>query len=103
MGFGMLVAGTSVNALQVYFVALVVLCITSLDGTTKQETLFTHPGRHDLRQRRREKAVKLRLCNYTSGSSRYLQLLHVNNSKSQARWLTPVYDDVMARRMFDFG
>ena len=47
MGFGMLVAGTSVNALQVCSVALVLLCITSLDGTTKQAPLFTHPGRHD--------------------------------------------------------
>ena len=48
--FGMLVAGISVNALQVCFVALVWLRITSRDSTTKQETLFTHHGRHDLRQ-----------------------------------------------------
>ena len=48
--FGMLVAGMSVNALQVCFVALVWLLITSCDGTTKQKTLLTHPGHHDLLQ-----------------------------------------------------
>ena len=40
--FGMLVAGNSVNALQICSIALVLLLITTRDGTTVQETLMTH-------------------------------------------------------------
>ena len=35
--FGMLVAGTSVNALQACFITLVLRFITSYDGTIRQE------------------------------------------------------------------
>ena len=58
---GMLVAGTSVNELQVCFVAFVFLFITSCDGTTRQETLLTHPDRHDVRQGLRYRTVELLL------------------------------------------
>ena len=37
--FGRLVSRTNVNELQVCFVALVMLFITSRDGTTRQQTL----------------------------------------------------------------
>ena len=59
--FGILVAGTSVNELQVCFVAFVFLLITLRDGTTMQETPLTHPDRHDVhvRQGRRYRTVKL--------------------------------------------
>ena len=55
----MLIAGTSVNELQIYSVAFVLLFIISWDGTTRQETLLTQPDRHDVRLGRRDRAVKL--------------------------------------------
>ena len=61
--FGMLVAGNRVNVLQVCSIALVLLFITTLDGTTGQETLLTHFGPHDVRQRRQDRTVKLLSCN----------------------------------------
>ena len=64
------VAGNSVNALQVCSIALVLLFITTRDGTTGQETLLKHFGPHDVRQRRQDRTVKLLSCNYASGSSR---------------------------------
>ena len=70
--FGMLVAGTSVIALQVCFVALVLLFLAFRDGITRQETLLTHPGRHDLRQRRRDGTVRLLSCKYAIGHSWHL-------------------------------
>ena len=72
MVFGMLVAGTSENELQVCFVVFVFLFITSWDGATRQETLLTHPDRYDVRQGRRDRTVKLLSWKYASDSSRYL-------------------------------
>ena len=86
--FGMLVAGNSVNALRVCSIALVLLFITTWDGTTGQESLLTHFGPHDVRQRRQDRTVKLLSCNYASGYSR--NLLLSANSKVQARRLVPV-------------
>ena len=72
MAFGMLVAEDSVNALQVCSIALVLLFITTWDVTTGQESLLTHFGPHDVRQRRQDRTVKFLSCNYASGSSRNL-------------------------------
>ena len=70
--FGMLVAGDSVNVLQVCSIALILLFITTWDSKTGQESLLTHFGPHDVRQRRQNRTVKLLSCNYASGSSRNL-------------------------------
>lgn len=73
-GCDIVVAGTNVKVLHVGFVAPDLFFIISFYGTTRQKTLLKHPGRHEVRQLRRDWTVNYSyaITLLSSGSSRHL-------------------------------